>query len=387
MNRRWLILAVLFTARTAVGYQYQSVAAVSPYLMVDVGIDYGQYGVLLGLYFLPGIVLALPGGFLGRRFGDKRVVVAGLGMMVAGGLAMALGSSYAMLVAGRLLSGSGAILLNVLVAKMVADWFVERGIVTAMAILVTSWPLGIGLALVTLPLLAEAASWQAAMVLTAIFGLVGLALVALVYRAPPSTSDEGAAPQTRTRFAWTEVILVLLAGLVWALFNVALAIIPGFAPGLLVASGYTVVAASSMVSIVSWLLLLSLPAGGYLAERIGRPNLVLVACFLGIGLCSMLLALWPYPAPTLVALGLLFGPPAGIIMSLPAEVLPPERRATGMGLFFTCYYTGMPSLTVLAGFSLDTSGSPAAPLLLGGLLMVFAIAVLALFRTMQRSIA
>ena len=44
MSKRWLILAVLFAARTLVGYQYQSVAAVSPFLMADLGIDYGQYG-------------------------------------------------------------------------------------------------------------------------------------------------------------------------------------------------------------------------------------------------------------------------------------------------------------------------------------------------------
>jgi MFS family permease len=186
MSRRWLILAVLFAARTMVGYQYQSVAAVSPFLMADLGIDYGQHGTLLGVYFLPGIVLALPSGYLGRRLGDKGVVLVGLGMMTAGGLVMAQSGSYSMAVAGRLLSGSGAILLNVLVTKMVADWFEERGIVTAMAILVSSWPLGIGLALITLPSLAEATSWEVVMALTAILSLAGLGLVAVVYRVPPA---------------------------------------------------------------------------------------------------------------------------------------------------------------------------------------------------------
>jgi hypothetical protein len=37
-----------------------------------------------------------------------------------------------------------------------------------------------------------------------------------------------------------------------------------------------------------------------------------------------------------VALGLLFGPPPGILMALPAEVLRPENRAPGMGIFYTC---------------------------------------------------
>jgi predicted MFS family arabinose efflux permease len=184
------------------------------------------------------------------------------------------------------------------------------------------------------------------------------------------------------------VILVILAGLVWALFNVSFAIIPGFSPGLLAASGYSVVIASSMVSIVSWLLLLTLPAGGYLAERLQRPNLVLVACFLGIALGSVLLALGPKPVPTLVFLGLIFGPPAGIIVALPVEVLRPENRAPGMGLFHTCYYAGMPSLTALAGFVLEATGNPAAPLLCGALVIIVAIGVFGLFRALQgRSVA
>ncbi len=308
-------------------------------------------------------------------------------MMAAGGLTMALGSSYTLVVVGRLMSGSGAILLNVLVTKMVADWFVDRGLVMAMAILVSSWPLGIGLALVTLPSLAEATSWQAVMALTALLSLAGLGLVALVYRAPPTAGDTVTEAQTGTKFARTELILVLLAGVVWALFNVSFAIIPGYAPGFLVASGYSVVAASSMVSIVSWLLLFSLPAGGYLAERLQRPNLVLVACFVGICLGSVLLALWPKAVPTLVALGLIFGPPAGIIVALPVEVLRPENRAPGMGLFHTCYYAGMPTLTALAGFTLEATGNPAAPLLYGALVIIVAIGVLALFRAVQRRTA
>ena len=48
---------------------------------------------------------------------------------------------------GRLISGMGAVLLNVLVTKMTTDWFVGREIGTALALLVSSWPIGIGIAL------------------------------------------------------------------------------------------------------------------------------------------------------------------------------------------------------------------------------------------------
>ena len=69
MKNRWTILAVLFTVRTVMGIQFQSVASTSPYLISDLAIDYTRLGVLIGLYNLPGVFLAFPGGLLGKRFG------------------------------------------------------------------------------------------------------------------------------------------------------------------------------------------------------------------------------------------------------------------------------------------------------------------------------
>lgn len=384
MEKRWGMLAVLFAARTAMGFQYQSVASVSPLFMADLAIDYAQFGVLLGLYLLPGIVLALPGGFLGRRFGDKRVVVLGLGLMTAGGLVMGASHSYPVAFAGRLLSGTGAILFNVLATKMVADWFAGQEIVTAMAILMTSWPLGIGLALVTLAPVATASSWESAMLLTAIASLVALVLVGVVYRAPSAAGDGRDSALAAFRFSRQELCLVPLAGIIWALFNVSFAIVPGFAPDFLISSGHALVGAGALVSVVSWLLILSVPLGGALAERLGHPNLVLLICSLGVGLALFLLPYWPQPLPLLVALGLLYGPPPGILAALPVEILRPENRAPGMGLFHTCYYIGMPLLTAVAGLSRDLTGNPAAPLLYGGAMILLTLPFLALFRAFQR---
>jgi len=88
IKNRWLILATLFLVRTAMGFQFQAVASVSSFLVEDLAIDYARLGTLIGLYHLPGIALAFPGGLLGKRFGDKRVVAAGLGLMAFGGLLM-----------------------------------------------------------------------------------------------------------------------------------------------------------------------------------------------------------------------------------------------------------------------------------------------------------
>ena len=85
-------------------------------------------------------------------------------------------------------------------------------------------------------------------------------------------------------------------------------------------------------------------------------------------------------------LGLIFGPPAGIIMALPTEVLHPQNRAAGMGLFFNCFYSGMMALTSLAGFARDLMQNAAAPILFGAMLLIIAIIILAIFRTFQARI-
>ena len=143
MTSRWGILAVLFAVRATMGFQFQSVAAVAPILMRDAGIGLADIGLLIGLYLAPGIAVALPGGALGRRFGDKTMVLAGLALMGLGGLLMAFWPSWSAQVCGRLLAGLGGVLLNVLMSKMVTDWFAGREIASAMAIFVNSWPVGI----------------------------------------------------------------------------------------------------------------------------------------------------------------------------------------------------------------------------------------------------
>jgi MFS family permease len=85
-GRRWAILGVLFLARTAMGFQFQSVASTAPFLIERFGIGYAEIGTLIGLYMLPGVAIALPGGLLGRRFGDRRVCAVGLALMIVGGL-------------------------------------------------------------------------------------------------------------------------------------------------------------------------------------------------------------------------------------------------------------------------------------------------------------
>src|SRR3954451_1486694 len=116
---RWLILLVLFIARAAIAFQFQSIPALSPLLVDSLQIDYALLGTLVGVYMLPGVIFSLPGGLLGQRFGDKQIAVFGLSLMVLGGLWVGLSGTYLSASLGRIASGGGAVLLNIVLAKMV----------------------------------------------------------------------------------------------------------------------------------------------------------------------------------------------------------------------------------------------------------------------------
>lgn len=387
MKKRWLMLVLLFSVRTVTGIQYQSVASVSTLLVDDLAIDYGRLGMLIGLYQLPGIFLAIPGGFLGRKFGDRRTVAFALGLMSVGGLVMGVGHVYPVTVLGRTLAGVGAVLLNVLLTKMVADWFDGQEIVTAMAILVSSWPLGISLGLISLGSIAQNTSWQTVMLLTAAVCAISLVLVASLYRDPADGSRAGKMDRLGSGLSRSQMWPVILAALIWSLFNAGFAIVPSFAPDFLATTGLEPVRAASLVSVTTWVVIPAVQLGGYLAERFGRPNLTLILSFSGIGLAIWLIPVVRDSLPLFLALGLLFGPPPGIILALPAEVLQPEKRAVGMGIFYTCYYAGMAALMPVAGLTRDLSHLSFAPLLFGGALLFLAIALLGLLRASARRFA
>ena len=210
MSERWRILAALTAARVGMGFQFQAIACAAPFLAPELGLDNTQLGWLIGLYLLPGIAIALPGGLLGTRFGDKRVALAGLTLMAAGGVWLTFADSLAEAGAARMLAGAGAVALNVLLTKMVADWFEGRDRLLAMSVLVNAWPIGIGLALLSLGPVAESQGWPAVMLFTAGVAVAGLALVGAAYRAPPAASQ-----------ATGGLGLLAITGREWALLLIA----------------------------------------------------------------------------------------------------------------------------------------------------------------------
>ncbi len=383
-SNRWLILLVLFLARAAMSFQFQTIGAVGPLLIDRLHIDFTWLGSLIGLYMLPGAVVALPSGVLGQRFGAKQIVLVSLALMAVGG-AMTASDQLGLAVAGRLVSGVGGIAMSIMLTKMITDWFSGKEIVTAMSILIASWPLGIGFSFLLFPPLAAAWSWQAVMLLGAAFALLCLGLVAAFYRdAPDAPQATGGAFSIRlTKREW---VLAIVAGSIWAVFNVGFILLVNFSPELFTRAGYSLQSAGGIVSLLGWGTIPLVPLAGFAVERVKRPDLFMVAGFVLSSLLTLALPFASAPVAVLLCLVIATSLPAGPIFSLLAPVLSPQNRAVGMGVFFTLFYLGMAILPALAGKFRDVTGDAAAPILFASAMMASGLVLLLVFRTSQRLI-
>ncbi|AZO08772.1 MULTISPECIES: MFS transporter [unclassified Mesorhizobium] len=377
MRSRWTILAVLFVARAAFAFQFGSVGAVAPQLSQGLGVSLADIGILIGLYFAPGVLLALPGGTIGRRYGDKATVLAGLLAMLAGELLMASSTSWGLQIAGRLIAGTGGILLSVLMTKMVADWFAGREIATAMAIFVNSWPVGIAISLMLLPWIGLTFGLHLVHLAVEMWILIALGVMAVVYRAPETAafveSERGSlTPET--------IYALVAAGGIWCLYNIGFSMIFSFGPSMLGERHWSIAAAGSAISIVLWLAVISVPLGGVLADQTKRGEAIVVTGSIAFAMLTLILSQSGPVLPTVIALGIVCGLPAGAIMSLPARVLERKTRSIGMGIFFTVFYAGMPVGTTIGGRLSTSIGTASAALDFGAVMLLVCPVILWLFR-------
>lgn len=363
MRNRWGILAILFLVRLTIAFQFQSVAAVAPLLQQTFDVGLSDIGMLIGLYFTPGVVLALPGGAIGRAFGDKPIAITALLLMTAGSLVMATTDLWGWQMAGRLASGAGGVLLTVQITKMCTDWFAGKEIATAMAIFVNSWPTGIAISLLVLPAIGTAYGAGAVFLAAGALTAIGIVLI-MFYQPPPDATATAASSSQLDPLA---LLAAIVAGMIWGLFNVGFAMIFSFGPSLLAERGWSIAAAGSAISLVLWLSVVSVPVGGLFADRTGRPLTLAVAASLLVALLVAWLPRSDAVITILVLIGLASGIPAGPIMSLPARVLAPQTRAIGMGVFYTLFYAAMMLGPVVAGRLAKSADTAAVALDLGAL--------------------
>jgi len=382
MATRWRILVLLFFARIGLGFQFQTLGSVASELAGQLGLNYAQIGSLIGFFMVPGMILALPAWFAGRFMSDRFVVGLGLLALAAGGGTAAVADSFNLFAVGRMICGAGFVLSTIFFTKIVADWFSGRELATAMGVLVMSWPFGIAMGQIGNGWLAVNFGWRWAFVVASVYCLAGALLVMVFCREAPETARRNVSFQfTLNR---NEVVLTVIAALVWSLFNAGYVVYLSFAPRALVAGGYETVSALGVISIASWVMIVSGTLCGQIADRSGRHDAVLYVCMATAMLALTMLFVVPLAVPSSLLFGLLGMAPAGVIMALTSGAMKPENRALGMGLFFSCYFLIQAPAPTIAGWLYDRTADAFAPILFA-IALFFATAMAnAAYRLVQK---
>ncbi|HEX3574384.1 MAG TPA: MFS transporter [Rhodopila sp.] len=376
--RPWIILASLALARIAFGYQFQSIATVGTALVDRFALSYARLGSLIGIYNLFGVFAALPLGLLGRRFGDRWVLGAGLALMTGGTCFGAWADTISGIAAGRAAAGFGAVAMIVLQGKVIADWFSGARFMIGISVSVCSFPIGMGLAQIAVPPILAQGGLHAALLSGALPAGMALLLFLGSYRRSPH-----AVPPTRsfTLPSARECLLLLIAGGAWTVYTAGFSAYAAYLPSSLSLRGYGMGLIAVVMTVATWGNVPGTLAGGDLAARFGGFRIFMIGSLaLSIGMAGSALTGWPVAWAAL--LGVVGSIQPGVTMAIGTLSARPENRAVGMGLFYTIYYLGGTFAPALCGIAADYTGRPEGALLAASALAAVAIPLFMLHRAL-----
>ncbi len=378
--RSWIVLAALAIARIAFGYQFQAVATLGPDLVTRFHLSYTAFGSLIGAYMLMGMFVALPLGFLGRRFGDRPVLASGLVLMVVGAAFDASATGPSGIVLGRGIGGVGAVAMIVLQGKIIADFFTGKRFMVGISVSACAFPIGVGLAQIVLPPVSHAFGWQAALATEALAPAIALVLFLSSYRQPHSV-----AAQPRG-FSWPtrrECLLVVIAGSIWTAYTSGYSGYTSYVPSTLAARGESVAMIGLVLVIATWGNVPATMLGGGLAARFGGLRIFLIAnAAVVIGMAGTALTGGPVGWAFLV--GVVGSIHPGVIMAVGTLSARSENRAVGMGLFYSVYYLGGTISPTLCGYAADRLGGPEGGVLAAAVLSALTVPLFLLHRKLAR---
>lgn len=266
----WLILAVSMAAATVSTFFVNAVAFLIPALHTELGLTLAQTGVLAAMPTVGMMLTLVAWGVVIDRVGERKVLVAGLGLTaLAGGLASTAASIPAVGVF-LLLGGMAAASTNSATGRVVVGYFPARQRGLAMGIRQTAQPVGVALAAMTLPTLAQTDSPTHALWLPAALNLVAaLACLTLIVDPPrPSraaASDAGllANPYRSSSHLWrihaVSILLVVPQFTVWTFALV----------WLMAERGWTATSAGLIIVLAQVLGAVGRMAAGWWSDRIG----------------------------------------------------------------------------------------------------------------------
>jgi len=325
----------------------------------ELGMDMARVGSYMSAFYIGYVLIHIPAGVLGDRFGVRGVIALALFGEGITSIGMGMASSYGVGFVLRLLAGLSAGMIYASCVRCVSRWFPPREYGLAFSLLLIA-PMGGGVLLPNLlmPWLAEMWAWRGAFVAVGIAALC-LSLVAILVLRDMGSADKGQNFFAGLRYILGQRVLLMcsLAGfcLMWTQVS-------------FVSWGNSYLRSINFSLSEAGLIMMVFGVGGcigpliasWLTERMLQPKRIMIAAFL------LLIPLVPFFGSQTGMLALIFAaglcgiilgvanpPPVMIITSFAGR----EWAATAGGVSGCIFQCGSILGPLLIGMSIDVTSS------------------------------
>ena len=386
---RFVLLFFLSLLTFGSYFAYDSIGALAPTLIQELGLTRETIGSLYSAYSLAAIFIVFFGGMLIDRLGPRKASLLFSALVTLGAVIVALADSTWMLFAGRFVFGAGSESLVVAQSAIIARWFKGKELALAFGIALTLSRLGTLFSFNTEQMIAtyfggyKMALWAAAI-------LCGFSLLCnLVYNVMDRRGEREldlprAGAGDKIVFADIGKFKASYWYVVFLCLTFYSAIFPftalstdmfvtkwGYPAGASDSGGFLQQVfgsflhmfdtAGGITSIVIFASMVCAPFAGGLLDRIGRRasmmvlgSLMLIPAHLAMGLTD-----WS-PIPSMIVLGAAFVlVPAALWLSVPM-VVEPSRVGTAFGLLTAIQNVGLMAFPKASGYLIDSTGGYAA---------------------------
>ena len=349
IRNRWAVLLVVALATTIGMMAFAAPFPLLPVWIRELGLSKAEGGLLNGLWYLPGIAVALPAGWAFDRYPARRVMLGCWLCIVSGTALMAAARSYPLLCAGRLLFSIGMNSHMVGAPKVVGSWFAgRRELGLAMGLYTMAFTAGIFLTLNILGRIAERSGSHPALQLLALLTLAGIALMALVPESPEAAGDGDV---DRKFHPWKLGAGAWLIAIAYFGYSIGTEAYLSFTPDFLVGKGYALAAASSIVGSYALIaFILKPPLSSQLTRDRAIPYVCAATAMALVSMALLFVSVPPVVSAGAMGVSLALGMPS--LLALPAFLLPASQSGQGYGLYQLLYSLGF-FAQPLIGFVVD----------------------------------
>lgn len=354
----WSAVWAVFAGGLVAGAYIGKIPPALPTLREALGLTLVESGFVATLFNAIGMLTGIFAGMLCDRFGHKRLALAGLAVMAAGGALGAAAWGFAPLLASRFLEGAGFILFIVSATALMVSSAAPPDRPKALGLWSAYMPSGGSLALLAAPLVISAWGWRELWAALALAAAACCALVARTVPAPRHGRVGSLQLVLETLAQKGNIALALLFAFYVAQWTSIMIWLPTFAAEERGASpGLAALLTALMV-------LANVPgnlAGGWLLARgVRRGPLVIVASTIA-ALTELAMFSDALPDALRFAAVLVFSAcagviPASIFAGLPLHAKTAQHIATGNGMAMQASQAGQFFAPVLIAWLVSRSG-------------------------------